>query len=62
MGGVIVGAIFFRKRVNHEGTLKDLSTHLHYQKCSFRLCLCMEFSEGRNCRQAEGDCGHLFDC
>ena len=47
------------KLVNHEGTVKD-SLHLHYQRCSFQRCLCMEFSEGKKpCAKSGGNCGQL---
>ena len=50
---VLLSVRFSFANVNREGTLKDLSTHLHYQKCSFQLCLCMEFSEGKNCSSSQ---------
>jgi hypothetical protein len=28
--------------------VKRLSTHAHYHRCCFLLCLCMEFSEDKN--------------
>ena len=43
-------------------SLRNTKTHLHYQKCSFQRCLCMEFREGKNCSSSQEERGQLFDC